>query len=759
MIRNIAYTLITVGSLILVSCQTQKGYTHYRKGEFAEAATCFNKAIASHEKDEVMALYGLALTYTAPNNKRASNSVAYGYLVKMPKMMKDSSEKVLAEYEKKYGYRLDDDLVMSDSLALHDFEIAIKSPDDGVCSKYVKTYIEYPEYCYVVEQWRDTLRMRKERKEFLETMAKGFDVRDTWILKHRDSPYREEAIALQRDTLTPIYRRILATGEYYDLMTFRYRFPYYEPVDRADTLLTDWISSYGKATHDNWIGIYGPVRKGVGLGTAAIEFVKNCPNTEGSWVALMDVVSYLQREGRSAEVKSALKEGMIYLPSFKERILKSIALIEKKPKTFVKAAEALPSSVNWGKATNPVISPDGEKLYFSRHLSSADRKRDESRVYVSYRSEKGWQEATVEETFGKVGIVEPVCDNPAEGMLVYTDVLVNGRHFNYYGKKNDGSWGHRVDPRIAQALKAIDTYYTTDGQVMLYASYGKNRGLEYLTDTWVRRLKDYSNCPMMNYPHGYYPGNDSPIYDGATVSHKSAMGMQYHGSHYGDTDLFVCIKDSLGRWGEPIDLGSVINTPGREFEPVLASDLRTLYFVSDGHAGYGGCDVFVSRRLKEDSWTEWSEPVNLGSEINTWKDDMPTMRIMADGKTIFYKSEERDGYGRATSVIKTGELRGAYRAKEATVVKIDVKDEEGKYQKAKVSWRKKGEERTLGTLEFATGRVVVTLPGGGDYTIVIDSKGKQRSEIEVGTDKSRGKTVAHEIVMKSKEQSSRRARR
>lgn len=83
-----------------------------------------------------------------------------------------------------------------------------------------------------------------------------------------------------------------------------------------------------------------------------------------------------------------------------------------------------------------------------------------------------------------------------------------------------------------------------------------------------------------------------------------------------EKDVYVSVQDEKGNWSDPINLGKQINTSGDEISPFLAADGRTLYFASNGRPGYGSYDIFLSRR-KGDSWTEWSEPVNLGPEINT----------------------------------------------------------------------------------------------------------------------------------------------
>ena len=82
------------------------------------------------------------------------------------------------------------------------------------------------------------------------------------------------------------------------------------------------------------------------------------------------------------------------------------------------------------------------------------------------------------------------------------------------------------------------------------------------------------------------------------------------------SDLFVSLKDAEGNWGELKDLGSIINTDGTEITPFIDQNGTTLYFSSDGHKGLGGMDIFTSNRL-DDSWSNWSEPLNLGAPINS----------------------------------------------------------------------------------------------------------------------------------------------
>jgi outer membrane protein OmpA-like peptidoglycan-associated protein len=83
-----------------------------------------------------------------------------------------------------------------------------------------------------------------------------------------------------------------------------------------------------------------------------------------------------------------------------------------------------------------------------------------------------------------------------------------------------------------------------------------------------------------------------------------------------ERDIYVCVKKLNGTWSVPIHTGKILNTPGDEYSPFLSADGKTLFFATDGRPGYGDVDIFMSKRLS-DGWNKWSEPVNLGLGINT----------------------------------------------------------------------------------------------------------------------------------------------
>jgi hypothetical protein len=87
--------------------------------------------------------------------------------------------------------------------------------------------------------------------------------------------------------------------------------------------------------------------------------------------------------------------------------------------------------------------------------------------------------------------------------------------------------------------------------------------------------------------------------------------------------------------GEPINLGPPVNSPYREFGPVLSPDGLELYFSSDRPGGYGNVDIWVTRRASLQD--PWGLPTNLGPQINSSTFDNPGS-MSADGLTLYCHS-------------------------------------------------------------------------------------------------------------------------
>jgi outer membrane protein OmpA-like peptidoglycan-associated protein len=149
----------------------------------------------------------------------------------------------------------------------------------------------------------------------------------------------------------------------------------------------------------------------------------------------------------------------------------------------------------------------------------------------------------------------------------------------------------------------------------------------------------------------------------------------------GGTDLYYCEKIDGKKWGKPVNLGPTINTIRNEMFPYL-SFKNELIFASEGHIGFGGLDLFVS---KMDNGN-FQEPKNMGNTLNSSFDDF----------SLIYKNEKQD-YGFFTSNRLEGKgLDDIYQfelkdkepiAEDKPKFRIIVRDEETKETISNVSLR------------------------------------------------------------------------
>lgn len=116
----------------------------------------------------------------------------------------------------------------------------------------------------------------------------------------------------------------------------------------------------------------------------------------------------------------------------------------------------------------------------------------------------------------------------------------------------------------------------------------------------------------------------------------------YREGGYGSGDIYVTIRASTSApWGEPTNLGHVVNSEYDECDAYLSRD-GLLFFFSGTYygpvrpGGYGGADIWMTR------WTAisvpWQEPVNLGPKINSVRNDF-LPRISPDGHTLYWCTE------------------------------------------------------------------------------------------------------------------------
>ncbi|MDF1578133.1 MAG: OmpA family protein [Desulfobulbales bacterium] len=370
-------------------------------------------------------------------------------------------------------------------------------------------------------------------------------------------------------------------------------------------------------------------------------------------------------------------------PYFKARIDEIVAILEASEEGLVVAN--LGGEINTPQGEyNPVIASDGKTIYFARDCGECSGGEE---VHVSRRSTDG--------RWGGVGrFGEPLASKGHEtplGISADNNTLLVYGHYDgslgrgdiFYVEKNHEGWGdlqHYPAPLNSEHFES-NAVYTADGKAILFIS-------------------------------------DRP--DG--VGEYNAKGSFHNGSYAGNTDIYV-FTEGEGGAGEVINLGPTINTAAGEYSPYLHPDGRTLYFSSNGHSGLGGLDVFKATRLRTDSWTEWSEPVNLGKEINTSNNDWGYQVAAEGSRAYFAGSGLADSYG--GSDIYSITLPEKVRPGGVITISGVVTDPQSDPLVAEIRWDDldKQEEVGYATSDPITGEYVIHLPSGGNYGYYAEKPG------------------------------------
>ncbi|HEY8397426.1 MAG TPA: OmpA family protein [Flavihumibacter sp.] len=188
---------------------------------------------------------------------------------------------------------------------------------------------------------------------------------------------------------------------------------------------------------------------------------------------------------------------------------------------------------------------------------------------------------------------------------------------------------------------------------------------------------------------------------------------------YGGSDIWVSHLLPNGRWSEPENLGPEINTSGDESCPFIHADNQTLYFTSNGLPGYGGDDLFVARKGPKGTF---SLPKNLGYPINTIENE-GSLVITADGTTAYYASDRADSRGGLD--LYTFTMREGVRPIKTLWIKGVVRDSKTlKGLPSAVELTDINTRETLSLVETdETGNYLITLPIGRDYMFNVNRKG------------------------------------
>lgn len=413
------------------------------------------------------------------------------------------------------------------------------------------------------------------------------------------------------------------------------------------------------------------------------KFIKDNKNTYDGFVGVRLYAGFYSNIQKWDSAKVIWEAYKPLFPDFEELIEKSISVIMK-PSTGLQVS-------NYGENLNtrydewdPTLSPDGETIYFSSTRSGGYGGSD---VWYSKKINGEWSNPKnigpdINDVYN-----ETVDNISPDGNTLFLSGNFEGTFGNfdiYTSSKTKDGWGD-----LEHFPMPINTGYTdescnlsSDGNVLIFTSDRPGGVGEYLR-----------------------------------------YGAIKHGSQMGNMDIWISKKTDDGSWGDPINLGDVINTPYAERAPFLHPDGKTLYFSSNGHHGLGKLDVFKSTRLSDTSWLEWSEPINLGKEINTVEDDWGYF-INANGEQAIFAANNRTiGFGGwdMFKLILPEDLK----PQEICQIMGFVKDKNGEPLQATIEWEDLSTNELIGSAKSdpATGKFFLNLPLGKFYGYFAEKEG------------------------------------
>jgi outer membrane protein OmpA-like peptidoglycan-associated protein len=217
----------------------------------------------------------------------------------------------------------------------------------------------------------------------------------------------------------------------------------------------------------------------------------------------------------------------------------------------------------------------------------------------------------------------------------------------WVSRRVNGQWSTPVnlgDQINTKYNEGPDTL-SVDERVMFFTRCDKevNKGnpgtCDIYTATWDETAQQWTGAAMLGsgVNSRYNDANASLSYDASTLYFCSDRPSE--DKKLNTWDIFVSHKQG-NDWGEAQRLGPPIDTPGNEIHVMIHQDNQTLYFSSDSHGGFGGADIFVSRIENG----VFGEPQNLGPLINTPDNDM-YFTIPASGDLAYFASNRKGTVG------------------------------------------------------------------------------------------------------------------
>lgn len=290
----------------------------------------------------------------------------------------------------------------------------------------------------------------------------------------------------------------------------------------------------------------------------------------------------------------------------------------------------------------------------------------------------------------------------------------------YYAKGDSMGWQNRqaFGQPIRTSYNEGAQCISPDGVYLLYTMCDADFGMGSCDLYWSKKIGNKWSRPR-NFGApvntNAWESQPSMASDGKTIYFVSSRP-----GGFGGMDIWKTTMTAEGAFTAPENLGATINTPGDDAAPFIHSDGRTLYFASNGRVGMGGYDLYYST-LQADG--TWSEPQNMGYPINTWADEI-NIFINAAGTTAYMASDKVGGFGGLD--LYSFELDDNLRPNPVTYIKGIVRDAEtGTPLEALVEMVDLGNKQVLTSVksDIQTGEYLACIQTGSNVMLNVSNPG------------------------------------
>jgi outer membrane protein OmpA-like peptidoglycan-associated protein/Tol biopolymer transport system component len=197
--------------------------------------------------------------------------------------------------------------------------------------------------------------------------------------------------------------------------------------------------------------------------------------------------------------------------------------------------------------------------------------------------------------------------------------------------------------------------------------------------------------------------------------HKLYFSSRRQGG-FGEKDLWMSeLRNNV--WSPAMNLGSTVNTPKDDISPFIHANGHTLFFASNGYTGMGGLDLYMT----EQKLNTFSKPENLGYPINTHEDQV-ALFITSDGKKGYYSSDYKQSIRLFEFDIPEELSRRFSRVNYVKGVVQDAQSKKSLSAEIELIDLKTGQTIERLQSDALTGEYTAVLPNGSHFGLFINSK-------------------------------------